>query len=94
MAEPGGCLEAASSRLLAHLLPGQHAHTGLWVRVVCGVCGPCVVCEQKARVLPVAPGSPQAGPLSVECSLGHLLGAPVFWPIDQFQAKWTQAWSP
>ena len=56
MAEPGGCLEAASSRLLAHLLPGQHAHTGLWVRVVCGVCGPCVVCEQKARVLPVAPG--------------------------------------
>ena len=56
---------------------------------MCSVCGPCVVCEQKARVLPVVPGSP-ARPLSVAHFLGYLLEVPVFWLIGQFHAKWTR----
>lgn len=52
---------------------------GLW-GAWCTACVDRVAREQKARVLPMVPGSP-AGPLSVAHFLGYLLEVPVFWLI-------------
>lgn len=83
---------AASSCLLAHLLPGQPVHTGLWG--ACGVQRVWTVCGVRAEGQGPACGPRRSCRASERGALsGVPPRVPRLWPIDQFHAKWTRDWS-